>query len=83
MATAATVLPASALSRPTTVERAFELARLGAYETLPELAAMLKREGHEAVDAHLAGRSIRQDLHRSWEVGRTALQANQSEGTRR
>jgi hypothetical protein len=78
MATAATVLPASVLSRPTTVERAFELARLGAYETLPELAAMLKRERHEAVDAHLAGPSIRRDLHRSWQAGRAATQAKPS-----
>jgi hypothetical protein len=83
MAIAATVLPASALTRPTTVERAFELARLGAYETLPELAALLKRERHDAVDAHLAGRSIRRDLHRSWQAGRAASRATPSEATRR
>jgi hypothetical protein len=51
-------------SRPTTVERAFELARLGAYTSVPELAAILKREWHESVDAHLAGPSIREDLRR-------------------
>ena len=67
--------PPPALARPTTVERAFELARLGAYESLPELAEMLKSERHEAVDAHLAGPSIRRDLRRSWQAGRSAAQA--------
>jgi hypothetical protein len=73
MASAATILHPSALTRPTTVERAFELARLGAYETLPELAALLKSERYESVDAHLAGPSIRGDLRRSWRAGRAAL----------
>jgi hypothetical protein len=58
--------------RLTTVERAFELARLGAYESLPELAALLKRERYDAVDAHLAGPSIRSDLRRSWQAARAA-----------
>jgi hypothetical protein len=70
-----TVAPTSALIRPTTIERAFELARLGAYESLPELAAMLKSEWHESVDAHLAGPSIRRDLRRSWQAGRATAQA--------
>jgi hypothetical protein len=82
MVAAATVLPMSALIRPTTVERAFELARLGAYQSLPELVAMLKRERHDAVDAHLAGPSIRRDLHRSWQAGRAAAQATPTEATR-
>ena len=55
---------AAAAQRPTTVERAFEIARLGACGSLAELAAMLKREWHDAVDAHLAGPSIREDLRR-------------------
>ncbi|MEA3040156.1 MAG: hypothetical protein QOE79_2669 [Sphingomonadales bacterium] len=67
--------PTPVPTRPTTVERAFELARLGAYESLPELAAMLKSERHEAVDAHLAGPSIRRDLRRSWQEGRAAAEA--------
>ena len=57
----------SALIRPTTVERAFELARSGSCRTVPEIAAVLKREWHDAVDAHLAGQSIRRDLRRAWE----------------
>ena len=70
-----TFCPPSDLERPTTVERAFELARLGAYESVPELAAMLKSERHESVDAHLAGPSIRRDLRRSWQAGRAAARA--------
>ena len=53
--------------RPTTVERAFELARSGQCDSLPAIAAALKGERHEAVDAHLAGPSIRKDLKRIWE----------------
>jgi hypothetical protein len=59
-----TVSPA----RPTTVERAFQLARSGACANLPAIAATLKGERHEAVDAHLAGPSIRKDLKRLWEA---------------
>ena len=54
--------------RRTTVERAFELARSGACDNLPAIAAALKGERHEAVDAHLAGPSIRKDLKRTWEA---------------
>ncbi|MFN3388028.1 MAG: hypothetical protein ACK40O_03795 [Allosphingosinicella sp.] len=50
-----------------TVERAFEIAGEGDCQCIPDIAARLKRERHEAVDAHLAGRSIRKDLKRRWE----------------
>ena len=50
--------------RRTTVERAFDLARSGDCRSLPDLVAALKRERHEAVEAHLAGPSIRRDLKR-------------------
>ena len=53
--------------RPTTVERAFELARSGQCDNLPAIVATLKGERHESVDAHLAGPSIRKDLRRTWE----------------
>ena len=55
-------------NRLTTVERAFELARSGACDNLPAIAAVLKGERHEAVDAHLAGPSIRRDLKRVWQA---------------
>jgi hypothetical protein len=54
--------------RPTTVERAFELARSGQCDNLPAIVAALKGERHESVDAHLAGPSIRKDLRRIWEA---------------
>ena len=55
--------PASA-PRASTVERAFELSRLGAYENLRHLILILKAEHHESVEAHLAGPSIRRELRR-------------------
>ena len=55
-------------NRPTTVERAFELARSGTFANVPAIAAALKGERHESVDAHLAGPSIRRDLKRIWEA---------------
>lgn len=54
--------------RPTTVERAFELARSGQCDNLPAIVAALKGERHKSVDAHLAGPSIRKDLRRIWEA---------------
>lgn len=54
--------------RPTTVERAFELARSGRCDNLPAIVAALKGERHESVDAHLAGPSIRKDLRKVWEA---------------
>jgi hypothetical protein len=65
---AATAVRPSALIRPTTIERAFELARLGGCRTLPEMVAILKGEQHDCVEAHLAGPSIRRDLRRLWEA---------------
>jgi hypothetical protein len=66
-APAIAVIP-TALTRPSTVERAFELARLGGCRTMPEIVAILKGERHDCVDAHLAGPSIRRDLKRLWEA---------------
>lgn len=60
--------PAGPPERRTTVERAFDLARSGDCRNLPDLVAALKRERHEAVEAHLAGPSIRRDLKRLWQA---------------
>ena len=57
----------ASMIRPSTVERAFQLARAGEHRGVHEIAAALKRERHESVDAHLAGPSIRKDLKRLWE----------------
>lgn len=45
-----------------TVERAYVLARSGAYSDLPSLKARLKADGCRAVDALLAPRGIRGHL---------------------
>jgi hypothetical protein len=68
MGAAAAPIRPTALDRPTTVERAFELARLGGCRTLPEMVAVLKGERYDSVEAHLAGPSIRRDLRRLWEA---------------
>jgi tRNA G26 N,N-dimethylase Trm1 len=48
--------------QPTTIERAYQMARSGECRSLEEIAIGLRREGYEAVAAHLAGASIRRDL---------------------
>jgi hypothetical protein len=63
--------------RPTTVERAFQLARSGQCNNVAEIAATLKRERHEAVDAHLAGPSIRQSLRLSCQNAKQAREVVQ------
>ena len=65
--------------RRTTVERAFELASSGTCDNLPDIVARLKGERHEAVDAHLAGPSIRKDLRRAWEAQGKAAPGEGSE----
>ncbi|MBA3677243.1 MAG: hypothetical protein H0W74_07545 [Sphingosinicella sp.] len=49
-------------SGPSTIERAFELARSGSCHNVQEIALKLKRERHDSVEAHLAGQSIRREL---------------------
>ena len=52
------------MSRPTTVERAYQLAQHGPCLSLIDIRLQLKREGHEAVESHLAGRTIASHLRR-------------------
>jgi hypothetical protein len=44
------------------IERAFELARTGGCRTMDDIRKRLARECYIAVDAHLAGASIRRQL---------------------
>jgi hypothetical protein len=53
-----------ATNEPSTVERAFQLARSGQCHSVQEIALKLKRERYDSVEAHLAGQSIRRDLRR-------------------
>lgn len=47
---------------PSTIERAFALARSGEYRTMHELKHQLRRERLESVDFHLAGKLTRSQL---------------------
>ena len=47
---------------PSTLERAFQLARTGECLNLSEIRQRLKRERHDQVDAHLQGHAIGRQL---------------------
>lgn len=46
-----------------TVRRAFELAESGEFQSIPEIAACLKKEQYDTVEAHLSGSLIKKQLH--------------------
>lgn len=50
------------MHRPTTIERAYELARTGPCVSVDEIRAQLKRERFESVDGHLHGSTITRQL---------------------
>jgi hypothetical protein len=56
---------------PTTLERAFELARSGDCSSLQDIRRRLKSEGFDQVEAHLAGPAIGKQLRRLCEEART------------
>lgn len=47
---------------PSTLERAFELARSGECASTAEIRLRLKKERHDQVEAHLQGPSITRQL---------------------
>jgi hypothetical protein len=47
---------------PTTLERAFALARSGEHATVSEIRLALKRERYDQVEAHLQGGAITRQL---------------------
>lgn len=51
-----------AMDTPTTLERAFALARSGRYASVADIRLALKRERCDQVEAHLAGFSIAKQL---------------------
>jgi hypothetical protein len=51
-----------AMTAPTTIERAFALARSGTCATVDEIRQALKRERFDQVDAHLAGPALSRQL---------------------
>lgn len=50
------------MTAPTTLERAFTLAKSGDFTTVEEIRAQLKRERFDQVEAHLTGPSITRQL---------------------
>lgn len=50
------------MHRPSTLERAFDLAESGSCTTVNDIRARLKKEQMESVDAHLAGQTIQRQL---------------------
>jgi uncharacterized protein YehS (DUF1456 family) len=45
-----------------TVERAYELARTGAYANVKDIERQLNKENHEGVHAHLSGDTLKKQL---------------------
>jgi hypothetical protein len=60
---------------PSTLERAFQLARSGEFSSTAEIRTRLKRERCEAVDAHLQGPSINRQLRLLCEEARRTSEA--------
>jgi hypothetical protein len=50
------------MDMPTTLERAFDLARSGRFVSVSDIRLALKRERFEQVEAHLAGFAIAKQL---------------------
>jgi hypothetical protein len=56
---------------PSTIERAFELARAGNCRTMRDIRNALKAERHESIDRHLAGPGIGRQLQTIMKANRT------------
>ena len=59
--------------RPTTAERAFQLAESGECETIAEIAARLQAEGYEHVHGHLSGTTMTGPLRRAIKIAKAQL----------
>jgi hypothetical protein len=63
------------MTNPTTVERAFALARSGRFANVSDIRLALKRERFDNVEAHLAGPSLVRQLRALCEEARRAAEA--------
>jgi hypothetical protein len=59
------------MQEPTTLERAFALARSGTCATVSDIRTTLKRERYDQVEAHLAGPSVSRQLRALCEQARS------------
>lgn len=58
------------MTAPTTLERAFELARSGTCLSVQDIRRRLKEERFDNIEAHLAGHSITRQLRALCEAAR-------------
>jgi hypothetical protein len=63
------------MQAPSTLERAFVLARSGTCASVGDIRLTLKRERFDQVEAHLAGHSINRQLRALCTEARTARAA--------
>lgn len=63
------------MTNPTTLERAFALARSGRFATVSDIRLALKRERFDNVEAHLAGPSLVRQLRALCEEARRTAEA--------
>lgn len=66
------------MQSPSTLERAFALARSGTCSSLDEIRRTLKRERYDQVEAHLAGSSIGKQLRALCEEARRSQPTEQA-----
>ncbi len=58
--------------RPTTVERAFQLAQSGDYDRITDISNRLKKEGYEYAQSHLSGATVVGPLRRAIAAAKAA-----------
>ncbi|HEY1607390.1 MAG TPA: hypothetical protein VGF77_17525 [Allosphingosinicella sp.] len=63
------------MTNPTTLERAFALARSGRCTTVADIRLALKRERFDNVEAHLAGPSLVRQLRAICEEAQRPVEA--------
>lgn len=61
------------------IERAYQLARSGAYATVGEVKSQLKSEGYANVDGHFAGAALYGDLRKLCAASRVGEAAARAE----
>ncbi len=59
--------------RPSTVERAYQLARSGQLTSLTEIRSRLRLEGYTDIRAHFTSLSLTADLRRTMLAARTQI----------
>ncbi|HEY0027000.1 MAG TPA: hypothetical protein VGC35_03950 [Allosphingosinicella sp.] len=63
------------MTEPTTIERAFEIARSGSCTSVQEIRMALKKERFDNVEAHLAGPSLARQLRTLCEAAKVSDRA--------